>query len=129
MSPAEEPKRRLFTVAEYYKMADAGILTEDARVELIEGDVMQLPPIGNRHAGGVNRLNELLVRAVGERAVVAVQNPLRLNEGSEPQPDLAVLQRRKDFYSGSHPGPGDVHLIIEVSDSTANYDRQVKALL
>jgi len=129
VSPTGEVKRRLFTVDDYYRMAEAGILTEDDRVELIEGEVVELPPIGNRHAGRVNRLTELLVRTLGERGVVAVQNPVRLNEVSEPQPDLAVLERREDFYADSHPGPGDVHLIIEISDPSSLYDRGVKAAL
>ena len=129
MNPVGEREKRLFTVAEYYQMAAAGILTEDDRVELIEGEVVQLPPIGSGHGGRVNRLTKLFVRALGDRAVVAVQNPVRLSEISEPQPDLAILHYRGDFYGDSHPGPGDVHLIIEVTDTSGGYDRSVKAAL
>lgn len=118
-----------FTVDDYYKMLAAGILTEDDRVELIEGGIIRLPPIGSEHAGRVNRLNYHLVRLLADQAIVSVQSPVRLSQLSEPQPDVAVLKNRSDFYTNSHPGPGDVHLIIEVADSSAALDREVKAAL
>ena len=121
-----EPRRRAFTVDEYYRMADAGILTEDDRVELIEGEIVQMTPIGSPHAGCVSRLNEALLLRLRKRAVVHVQNPLRLNEYSEPEPDIALHKRRNDFYAESHPGPEDVLLIIEVADASVRYDREVK---
>lgn len=121
--------RRLFTVKEYYKMAEAGILHEDDRVELIEGEIVQMPPIGSYHAGDVNRLAEIFFTRVGRRAIVSVQNPIRLSEYSEPQPDVALLHRRPDFYTTAHPGPQDVLLVVEVADTSADYDREVKALL
>lgn len=123
------PKSHRLTVDEYYRMAEAGLLAHDARVELIEGEVIDMAPIGSRHAGIVNRLNRLLDRAVGDRAVVAVQQPLRLDSRSEPQPDLCVLKPRPDFYGNSHPAPGDVLLLIEVSDATLAYDQGPKAAL
>ena len=120
-----QPIRRPFTVAEYYRMAKAGILTEDDRVELIEGEIIEMPPIGGPHASCVIRLTELLVSGVRGAALVSVQNPLRLSDRSEPVPDVMLLRRRPDFYS-SHPTPADVLLLVEVSDTTLDYDQQVK---
>ncbi len=116
----------LFTVDEYHKMGESGILGEDDRVELIEGELVDMPPIGSPHAGKVNRFNTLLSRAVGNKAVIALQNPVRLGKRSEPQPDIALLRPRDDFYEKSHPLPEDVLLVIEVADTTARYDREVK---
>ena len=114
--------RRLFTVHEYYRMADAGILTEDDRVELIEGEIVQMAAIGSRHAACVDRLNQLFSARVAERAIVRVQNPVRLSERSEPQPDLALLRPRPDFYATAHPMPQDVLLVVEVADTSAGID-------
>jgi hypothetical protein len=91
--------RRCFTVDEYHRMALAGILTEDDRVELIEGEIVEMTPIGSRHAACVNRLTQLCSGRSGGRAIVSVQNPLRLGERSEPQPDLALLRPTPDFYA------------------------------
>lgn len=118
--------RRLFTVHEYYQMAQAGILHEDDRVELIEGEIVQMTAIGSRHAACVDRLTQLFVVKVAERAIVRVQNPVRLSEYTEPQPDLALLRPRSDFYAAAHPGPLDVLLIVEVADTSAGIDRAAK---
>ena len=118
--------RRLFTVHEYYQMAQAGILHEDDRVELIEGEIVQMTAIGSRHAACVDRLNQLFSARVAERAIVRVQNPVRLSEYTEPQPDLALLRPRPDFYAAAHPGPPDVMLIVEVADTSAGIDRAAK---
>ena len=118
--------RRAFDVHEYHRMAEAGILDEDDRVELIEGEIVQMSPIGSRHQGCVNRLARLLFDFAGRDYVVHVQGPVRLNERSEPQPDLALLKSRSDFYSDRHPTPEDVLLLIEVSETSADYDREVK---
>jgi Uma2 family endonuclease len=118
--------RRLFTVEEYHSMARTGILGEDDRVELIEGEVKQMTPIGSRHAAAVKRLTELFFNNVRKRAIVSVQDPIRLGEHSEPQPDLALLRPRPDFYSPAHPGPEDVLLVIEVAETSADYDRAIK---
>lgn len=107
-------------------MAKAGILNEDDRVELIEGEIVEMNPIGSRHAGCVTRLNHLLSQAVAERAIVSVQNPVQLNDRSEPQPDLLLLKPRPDYYAEAHPGPGDVLLLIEVADASIDDDRNVK---
>jgi hypothetical protein len=100
--------KRLFTVEEYHKMAEAGILGEDDRVELLEGEIVQISPIGSRHAACVMRLTELLSQRVVGRAHVRVQNPILLGEHSEPQPDVTLLRRREDFYASSHPRPVEV---------------------
>lgn len=122
------PKRR-FTVAEYYRMAEAGILSPEDRVELIEGEVVEKTPIGSRHAGRVNYLADELGRALGLRALVTAQNPVRLGDISEPEPDIAVLRRRPDYYDSRHPTPQDVLLIIEVAETSAESDRAVKGPL
>jgi Uma2 family endonuclease len=124
-----QAQRRLFTVDEYYKMAEAGILGEDDRVELVEGEIVQMPPIGSPHGGTVAFLTSFFGSRLGGRAIVNPQNPVRLADYSEPQPDIALLRPRPDFYRASHPSPGDVSLVVEVGDSTIAYDRQVKVLL
>ena len=125
-TPTSIPTRRRFTVAEYYAMADAGILTESDRVELLDGDIIVMPPIQPWHAGQVNRFTDLLVPSLQRRAVVSVQGPTRLNDESEPQPDIMLLRWRDDYYEGGHPRPADVLLLIEVSDTTLDYDRNTK---
>ena len=119
----------LFTVDDYQRMGETGILREDDRVELIEGEIVSMPPIGSPHGGGVKHLNRLLAQAVGERAIVAVQDPVVLRPRSEPQPDIALLRPRPDFYAHSHPEAADVLLLIEVADSTLHYDLHVKVPL
>jgi Uma2 family endonuclease len=119
-------KRRLFTVEEYYRMAEAGIISKDERVELIEGEIVAMAAIGSRHAACVDRLNYFLSQRVGGRALVRVQNPIRLDQFSEPQPDIALLRPRADFYAFAHPGPADVFLVVEVADTSAGFDRDVK---
>ena len=119
-------KRRLFDVDEYYAMAEAGILTEDDRVELLDGEIVAMAPIGSLHASVVAKLTHLFTALVGQRAVVWVQNPVRLGGRTEPQPDLMLLEPRDDYYSHGHPMPEDVLLLIEVSDTTVESDRGVK---
>ena len=121
--------RRPFTVVEYHRMGEAGILSESDRVELIEGELVAMSPVGSRHAGVINKLNRMLVLAVGDRGLVSVQNPIRLDDRSEPEPDVAVLRPRADDYVEATPGPEDVLLVIEVADSSLSYDRTVKAPL
>jgi Uma2 family endonuclease len=120
----QQVTRRRFSVHDYHRMGEAGILHEDDRVELIEGDLVEMAAIGTRHFSCVNGLNRLLVRSVGDEAIVSVQNPVRLSEHTEPQPDLTVLRPRD--YRHALPGPEDVLLLIEVSDTTLAYDRNVK---
>jgi len=118
--------RRKFTVGEYHKMAESGIFTEDDRVELIRGEIIEMSPIGTKHAACVNRLVNGLVQVLGQQVIVAAQNPIVLNNNSEPQPDVALLKRRDDFYQTAHPQAEDIFLVIEVADSTVMYDREEK---
>ena len=121
-----QPLRHRFTVEDYYQMGDSGLFAPDQRLELLEGEVIEMAAIGSRHAATVTRLNHILMQALGDRAIVAVQNPVRVSDLTEPQPDLALLRWRADFYRDGHPTPEDVLLLIEVSDTTAAWDRNVK---
>ena len=124
--PATALDLRPFTVAEYYAMAEAGILREEERVELIDGVIVEMAPMGNRHRATVTRLNRLFNRNVGERAIVQIQSSITLDEQTMPEPDLAILRERADFYEADSPGPEDVLLVIEVADSSVDYDRHEK---
>lgn len=117
---------RTWTVDEYYRMAEVGILGPDERTELIDGEIVPVTPPGPLHASVVDRLTMLLPRMVGSEAIVRVQNPLRLDEKREPQPDVAVLRFRDDFYAGQPPGADDALLVIEVAESSLSMDRGVK---
>lgn len=117
---------RRFDIGDYYRMAEAGILRPDERVELIDGEVVRMSPMGSRHAGCVHRLNNFFARILGEKVIVACQCPLRLSDFSEPEPDIALLKPRDDFYTSSHPEPSDVLLLAEVADSSSGFDRDVK---
>src|SRR5437763_648781 len=117
-----------FTVEEYERMGEAGIFPPNARLELIEGEIYEMPPIGPPHAGVVAYLSKLLNRIFGD-LIVIVQSPVRLNDFSEPQPDVALLRWRDDFYRSTHPTPADVLLVVEVSDTTVETDRKVKVPL
>jgi Uma2 family endonuclease len=121
--------RRLLSVDDYHRMGEAGILNEGDRVELIEGELVEMAPIGSEHAAAVNDLTRLLIMAVGDRAVVSPQNPVRLDQHSEPQPDFAVLKPRRDGYRSALPTPQDTLLIVEVAHSSLAYDRAVKLAL
>jgi Uma2 family endonuclease len=126
--PLTLPRHKL-SLEDYYKMGEAGILGEDSRVELIEGELIDMAPIGSRHVRAVNILTELLVPQARGVAVVSVQNPVSLPPDNGPQPDIALLKPRADNYGDSLPAAQDVLLIIEVADTTARYDREVKAAL
>ena len=115
-----------FTVAEYHRMAEVGILGEDSRVELIRGQIVDMAPIGAPHLGMVNRLNRLLAGVVAGRGILSVQNPVRLDDGSEPEPDVVVLRPRSDDYQTATPCPPDVLLLIEVADTSLDDDRAIK---
>jgi len=118
--------RRQFTAAEYDRMIETGILQEDERVELIDGDILEMSPIGSRHAACVNRLNALLIQHAGQQAIVSVQNPIRLGTYSEPEPDIAVLKPDSEYYAYAHPTAADILLLIEVAETSLEYDREVK---
>jgi len=115
-----------FDVDQYYRLAEVGVLKPDDRVELIEGEIVKMSPIGSPHAACVTRANRLFQNTFAERAVIWVQNPVRLSDFSEPVPDVALLKPREDFYAEHLPTSEDVLLIIEVSDSTILSDRNVK---
>lgn len=115
---------RRFTVDEYHRMAETGILREDDRVELLDGEIVEMSPSGPRHAATVRRLERLFHRLAGERALVSGQNPISLDRYSEPEPDIALVRPQDDFYAGAHPTPADVLLIVEVADSSLGYDRR-----
>lgn len=120
-----QPRHR-WTVAEYHRMAEVGLLNEDSRVELIDGEIIEMAPIGSEHAGHNNHLLSLLAYHLHGKAIVAGQNPVILGGYEEPQPDIALLRWRNDYYRTAHPHAEDVLLIIEISDSTLLYDRDVK---
>lgn len=126
---AVKVRHRRFNVDQIYAMLAAGVLTEDDRVELIEGELLDMNPIGSRHSACVNRLVRLFDRQLQDKIVVSIQNPIRLDSENEPQPDVTVLHPRDDFYESAHPNPADVYLIVEVADTTLRFDRQVKSRL
>ena len=126
-SPPPAREKRKFTVAEYYRMAEVGILHHTERVELLDGEIIVRAPIGEPHATVVDRLTLAFAEVSRGRFIVRVQNPIRLDAGAEPQPDLALLRLRADFYINAHPGPADVLVVMEVSDSTLDFDREVKS--
>lgn len=123
---SDVPRRHRLTVDDYYRMAEVGILGKETRVELIDGEIIDMPPPGSPHAATVHYLARALIRAVEDRAVVLIQNPVRLNRYSEPQPDLALLKPRDDFYRAQHPRAEDVLLIVEVAATSLHYDRRRK---
>lgn len=126
MSSTAIPMRHRFDVEAYHRLGEAGVLAPEARVELIEGDIVEMAPIGWRHSSTINRLNKLLVLAAGDRAVVAVQNPVRLSRFSEPQPDFALLTP-DHVRQQRHPEPADTFLVVEVAESSLGFDRGAKA--
>ena len=125
MTAVETARRHTWTVEEYHRMVEVGLLGPDDRVELLDGEIVTKVVIGSRHAGCVKRCNRLFVRRAGDRYVVGVQDPIVL-ERSQPEPDLSVLRWRDDLYAGSHPRPDDVALLVEVASSSAAEDRRRK---
>ncbi len=121
-----QPSKRLITVDEYYRMAKAGILTEKDRVEFIHGEIIKISPIGSKHAAMVNKISNVLKGLIGDNAIVSVQNSIRIDSLNEPEPDISILKFRDDYYAEKHPSPNDIYLVIEVSDTALNYDREIK---
>ena len=115
-----------FSVKDYYRMAETGVLRPDAQVELLDGRILDMSPIGPFHGSVVNRLSRLFNLKASERWLVSTQAPLHLDDLSEPQPDVMLLRPEADDYASRHPGPNDVFLLIEVSDTTLDYDRSEK---
>jgi Uma2 family endonuclease len=126
MSAVFTPRRRKLSVDQFDEMGRTGILGPDARVELLAGEMIEMAPIGSRHAAAVDFLSMHFARAVGDSALVRTQNPLRLADDSEPQPDLMLLRPTADRYRGAHPRPADVLLLVEVADATLAFDRETK---
>ena len=123
------PRRHRITVHDYHRMAEVGVLAPDARVELIEGQIIDMAPIGKDHQSIVDQLNRSLVRVVGDNAIVRVQGSIRLGQWSEPGPDLVLLAPRRDYYRSEFALGTDALLVIEVSDTTLRYDRDTKVPL
>ncbi len=128
MTTVETPKptRRRFTTDEYHRMAEIGVLLEDERVELIEGEILHMSPKGSRHNACINRFTALLAGRLGDAAILSVQNSIRIDQYSEPEPDVAVLRPRDDYYETTLPSPADVLLLIEIADTSLAYDRGLK---
>jgi len=120
--------KRLITVDDYHKMAEVGILP-DRGIELINGEIIEMSPIGSKHLSCVNTLAELLHEALGRSAIISIQNPVRLGDRSEPEPDVAILKRSPNHYADSLPAAADVLLLIEVADNTLAYDRDIKSII
>ena len=118
--------KRLFTVDEYQRMAETGILLPNERTELINGEILQMSPIGPRHHAAVDRANRAFVMTAGESAIVRTQGGVVLHRFAAPEPDLVLLRPRPDFYASKHAGAADVLLVIEVSDSSLEYDTTSK---
>jgi Uma2 family endonuclease len=131
MEVLEEPRvvRHRLSVDDYARMTEAGVLAHDARVELIDGEVIEIAPIGSRHYAAVSKLDRWLQRAVQDQSIVVTQAPIRLSTHSEPEPDVVLLKPRVDFYEGALPTGTDTLLVIEVSDTTLAYDVRIKAPL
>lgn len=123
------PVRHLWTVSEFRRMGETRFLDPMARLELIEGDLFEMAPIGSFHAGTVGILNRLFMRTIADTRIVYVQSPIVLGDRSEPQPDLVLLRLRQDYYLSEHPRADDVLLLVEVSDSTIQFDRKTKVPL
>ncbi|MGI8550797.1 MAG: Uma2 family endonuclease [Dehalococcoidia bacterium] len=121
------PARYRFTIDDYHRMEDAGVLSDDRPVELIDGEIIAMSPVGSRHVACVNRLDDLLHERLPSRSVInQVQSPVVLGEHYEPKPDIAVLRFRADYYAEALPRPADVLLLIEVADSSLAFDQEVK---
>ena len=120
------PAPHLFSVDDYYRMAEVGLLTEDDRVELINGMIFDMPPIGPGHASSVDRFGDRFRAWLGGSVIIRNQNPVRIGPRSEPEPDVVVVPRRDDYYASGHPMPADVLLLVEIADSSLDHDRNTK---
>ena len=122
-------KKHLTNLAEWKKMGEANIFPPESHLELINGEIIETAPIGSNHSGHLNRLNRVLSLLASSQAIISIQNPLQLNDLSEPEPDLMLLKPNADFYSSQHPDSTDVLLLIEVSDNSLSYDQNSKLRL
>jgi Uma2 family endonuclease len=124
--PSALGRAHRLSVMDYHRMGETGIIGPELRTELIDGEIIEMPPIGHPHAGTVKYLANWLKETLGRAAVVSVQDPVWLNDFTEPLPDIALLKPRADYYRNAHPGPDDVLLLIEVADTSLAYDRDAK---
>jgi Uma2 family endonuclease len=122
----ETPTKHRFSVDDYYRMAEIGVLHPDQRVELLDGEIHDMSPIGPLHGGVLNRLNRWFTTSANGQWLVSAQNPARLDKYSEPQPDLMLLKPAPDDYTSHHPNPDDVFLLVEIADTSLSHDRQRK---
>ena len=129
MNVQPQPRRLRFSVDEYYQMIELGMLKDYEKAEIIEGELIDKMPIGEKHSAVVEKLSEILRDKLGESVSLRNQQPIKFSDYNEPQPDLAILQRRDDFYFYENPVPKDVLVLIEVSDATLKYDRDTKLAL
>jgi Uma2 family endonuclease len=118
--------RRKFSISDYHRMAETGILAENERIELIAGDIVTMIPVGSQHTSCVKSLKQLFTTMLIDTVVVWVQNPICLGEYSEPEPDIALLKLRPDLYTEHCPIPKDVFLIVEVTEQALDYERDIK---
>lgn len=125
----QPPKAYRFTVEEYYQLGEVGILQEDDRIELIDGSLIIMSPVGSRHSATVNKINRIFIRRLEENVLLSPQNPFILSEYSGPESDNLLCEPREDFYRDALPRSQDVLLVIEVADSSLRFDRNVKAPL
>lgn len=123
---ATEVVKRLISVEEYYKMAEVGILKADDRVELVNGEIYQMSPIGSRHAAIVDHLAMKLNEAFKHNAIVRAQTPLRIDDNNEPEPDITLVKYRVDFYAAAHPVPDEVLAVVEAAGSSIRFDKEIK---
>ena len=126
---ATEVVKRLINVEEYYKMAEVGILKPEDRVELIDGEIYRTSPIGSQHAAIIDYLAMKLNETFKHNAIVRVQNPLRIDDNNEPEPDITLIKYRADFYAAAHPVPNEVLAVVEVAGSSIRFDKDIKSLL
>ena len=119
-------EKRLINVEEYHLMAEAGILKPTDRVELVNGEIIKMSPIGSKHAAIVDRISNFLMSQLKAQVIVRVQNPIITDELGEPEPDIVLLKPREDFYAEAHPGPNDIFIVIEVGQSSSEFDEQIK---
>src|SRR5438132_4583560 len=121
-----EVAKKLFTVEEYHRMGEAGIFHPEARLELIEGEIIEMSPVGDPHIGCVNRATALFSTRLAGKVIVSVQNAVRLSRYTEPQPDIVLARPRDDYYARARISPENTFLVIEISDTTLRYDRHRK---
>lgn len=120
--------RHKFSTKDYHQMIEIGILGEDDHVELIDGEIVKMAAIGSHHAGCTNKSNAFFSHQLTGRALISVQNPIALEDGTEPEPHIALLKLADHFYTKQHPIPADIFFILEIADTSFLYDKEVKLL-